>query len=235
MPHQYREVTERHRPHLHPPSTTLFITFRLANSISRATLESYHAAKVWLEAESDRLRKLRLNRDSPELLAHERRLVQFRRQWLKRFEEILHRECTGPTWLRDDRVAALVADALHWRDGVTYRLDAYCIMSNHVHLVIAPHLSERSLREKSANDGKVVYESEDPPLNVIMHSLKSWTAHQANALLGRRGQFWAHESYDHMVRDDDEYHRIVSYVLKNPVKAGLVQHWQEWRWSWKRD
>ena len=81
----------------------------------------------------------------------------------------------------------------------------------------------------------MIFESEDPPLNIIMHSLKSWTANQANGLLGRNGQFWEHESYDHVVRSDEEFHRVVNYVLNNPVKAGLVRDWREWRWSWKRE
>ncbi len=116
----------------------------------------------------------------------------------------MHAEQCGPTWLKDERVATVVADALHWRDGQGYRLDAYCIMSNHVHAVFAPYLSEASLQPGQTEDG-LLYESEEPPLDVIMHSLKSWTAQQANAVLGRNGQFWQHESYDHVVRDDAEF------------------------------
>jgi REP element-mobilizing transposase RayT len=235
MPYIYKELTERHRPHFHPPGATLFLTFRLANSIPQGTLRLYHSEKDWLDGEAMRLPKLRLKDDSPELAAHEERLRQFHRNWFMRFEEILHKAETGPTWLKDERVAALVADALHWRDGRVYRLDTYFIMSNHVHTVFAPHLSESSLRGMQTEAGRVIFESEDPPLDIIMHSLKSWTASQANRLLGRSGQFWEHESYDHVVRGDEEFHRIVNYVLNNPVKAGLVRDWREWRWSWKRE
>ncbi|MGH9754478.1 MAG: transposase [Blastocatellia bacterium] len=90
------------------------------------------------------------------------------------------------------------------------------------------------MREKQTDEG-LLYESEEPPLDVIMHSLKSWTANQANEALGRQGQFWQHESYDHVIRDDGEFDRIVNYVLNNPVKAGLVKEWKEWRWSWRRE
>lgn len=107
-------------------------------------------------------------------------------------------------------------------------------MSNHAHAVFAPFLSEADLRAKQTDEG-LLYESKEPPLDVIMHSLKSWTANQANAALGRGGQFWQHESYDHVVRDDGEFDRIVNYVLNNPVKAGLVKEWKEWRWSWRRE
>lgn len=67
-----------------------------------------------------------------------------------------------------------------------------------------------------------------------MHSLKRYTAVEANKLLGRQGQFWQHESYDHVVRDEAELNRVRDYVLKNPVKVGLVESPAEWPWSYMR-
>jgi hypothetical protein len=66
------------------------------------------------------------------------------------------------------------------------------------------------------------------PLSQIMHSLKSYTANEANKLLSRTGQFWQHESYDHWVRDDHELARIVEYIARNPVNAGLAENAQDW-------
>jgi len=63
-----------------------------------------------------------------------------------------------------------------------------------------------------------------------MHSLKSYTAHEANSILNRTGAFWQTESYDHWVRDDEELERIVSYIRDNPVKAGLVKRPEDWFW-----
>ena len=65
-----------------------------------------------------------------------------------------------------------------------------------------------------------------------MQSLKRYTARQANKILGREGAFWQDESYDRMIRDGEEYARIIDYVLENPVKAGLVSKWEEWRWTY---
>jgi len=70
-------------------------------------------------------------------------------------------------------------------------------------------------------------------LPTILHSLKRHTAYQANLLLGRRVQFLQDESYDHVVRDEAEYNRIVTYVLNNPVKAGLAASWDKWRWNYR--
>ena len=44
-----------------------------------------------------------------------------------------------------------------------------------------------------------------------------------------------HESYDHVVRDGEELDRIIAYVLNNPVKAGLVKNWRQWKWSYVRE
>jgi REP element-mobilizing transposase RayT len=65
-----------------------------------------------------------------------------------------------------------------------------------------------------------------------MHSLKRRTATESNRVLQRRGQFWHRESYDHIVRDEKELNRIRNYVLNNPVKAGLVERWQDWPWTY---
>lgn len=229
----YKERTERNLPHLHPPGATLFVTFRLAGTVPKPILRLYYAQKQWLEEETERIIRLKLNDDSPEMEEHENRLLEFNRKWFTQFEDILHKEETGPIWLKDERVAKVVADALHYRNGKVYRLDAYCIMSNHVHTVFAPFLSAEELREILLPEG-LRFKSKNPPLDRIMKSLKGYSAWEANGVIGRRGAFWQRESYDHVVRNDAEYDRIVKYVLNNPVKAGLVKKWQEWKWNYWR-
>jgi REP-associated tyrosine transposase len=68
-----------------------------------------------------------------------------------------------------------------------------------------------------------------------MKSLKGFTAWECNRALGRKGTFWQQESYDHVIRDSAEFQRIVRYVLNNPVKAGLVKDWREWKWNYRRE
>ena len=58
------------------------------------------------------------------------------------------------------------------------------------------------------------------------------TARQANVILGRTGQpFWQDESYDRWVRGPSELEKIVRYIERNPVSAGLVDSIENWRWS----
>lgn len=107
-------------------------------------------------------------------------------------------------------------------------------MSNHVHAVFAPFLSASGLREEFQPEG-LRFISPHPPLAAIMKSLKGYTARQANRVLGQEGTFWETESYDHVVRDAEEFERIVKYILDNPVKAGLVKDWRQWRWNYRRE
>lgn len=66
----------------------------------------------------------------------------------------------------------------------------------------------------------------------MMGSLKGVTAREANKILGRTGEpFWQHESYDHRVRNAEEFERIRQYIENNPVKAGLAAEPAAYRWS----
>ena len=133
-------------------------------------------------------------------------------------ESCLDKAATGPTWLADPAIADVVAEALNYRDDRVYRLDAYSIMPNHVHTVFAP----------------LNLEAFPVALSSIMHSLKRNTAKRANQILKRSGAFWEHESFDHYIRNEAEFGRIIKYVLENPVKAGLVKRWQDWPWNYLR-
>jgi hypothetical protein len=66
---------------------------------------------------------------------------------------------------------------------------------------------------------------------------KSYTAHTANQILGRSGDFWFREYHDRFIRDDRHFRNTVNYIERNPVKAGLVDRPEKWRWSsawWQR-
>ena len=129
-----------------------------------------------------------------------------------RTDKLLDMATTGACWLTDHRIANLVAMALEQGDEQyhLYELFAWAIMPNHVHAVIRPRR----------------------PLPVVMRWLKGSTARSANRILGRTGKpFWQYETYDHCVRNSKEFNRIVSYVERNPVRAGLVKAIEDWPWS----
>jgi len=79
----------------------------------------------------------------------------------------------------------------------------------------------------------VVFLPENAPfLAETLQRLKGYTALQANKILGRTGQFWQRETYDHIVRNGEEMQRVVAYVVTNPVKAGLVENWEHWPYTY---
>jgi REP element-mobilizing transposase RayT len=126
-------------------------------------------------------------------------------------DERLDLERSGPTWLQDSRVASIVANALLYGETVRryYQLHAWVVMPNHVHAVFQPHTA----------------------LPTIMQWLKGRTSRVANQILGRTGTpFRQDESFDHWIRSGEELQYLIEYVEHNPLKAGLVEAGEQWRW-----
>jgi putative transposase len=205
---EYKLFYERHLPHYQPPGATLFTTTRLAGSIPAHVLEQLQVEARQIQARLDSI--LTAQARSQQAYVEQRRMFG-------RWDSVLHTVRNGPLWLREPRIADLVAESLLYQDGRVYDLDAYCVMPNHIHVVFTPL--------PRADGG---YHA----ISAIMHSLKRHTARQANLVLAREGQFWQHENYDHVVRNEAEWRRIIEYVLNNPVQAGLVEHRQNWKWTY---
>lgn len=116
----------------------------------------------------------------------------------------------GACLLRQDDVAGIFAQALRHFNDQDYKLFAWCIMPNHVHVVVKPLVKE---------------------LHEIVYSWKWFTAMKANAFLNRRGTFWQREYFDHLLRNQESLERTVEYVWANPEEAGL----RNWKWRWRID
>jgi putative transposase len=129
------------------------------------------------------------------------------RKQIGKYEDDGHGAC----WLEDDRIAAMVESSLLKFDESRYRLLAWCVMPNHVHSIIEIW--------------------DDFPLNKVLHSWKSYTAHEANKVLNRSGEFWFKEYYDRYMRDAEHFSDTVEYIEQNPVTAQLVTKKEQWKWS----
>ena len=119
----------------------------------------------------------------------------------KRFEAMLdagHGECL----LRRPEIAAIVENALLYFDGARYQLHAWCVMPNHVHVLVTP-LAGCSL-------------------SMLLHSWKSFTAKAINAALGRRGPVWFEEYFDRRIRDEAHYAAALAYIENNPSRGGAL-------------
>ncbi len=96
-------------------------------------------------------------------------------------------------------------------DAERYRLLAWCVMPNHVHTLVEMMVGF--------------------PLEDVVHSWKSYTAHEINRILGRRGRVWQPEGFDRYIRDEKHFNRVIGYIEDNPVSAGLVRSAEDWPWS----
>ncbi len=176
-------------PHYDAPGVIQMLTFRLDDAMP-ASLRSEWEALREIENERERRTKLEAYLDSGRGACH----------------------------LRDARFASLVEQALLYFDGHRYRLQAWVVMPNHVH---------------------VLCELWQTPLENILHNWKRRTALQANRLLGTNGVFWQPEYWDRYMRDEAHFLKALHYIESNPVKAFLVQRPEEWpfssanpKWKW---
>lgn len=123
----YSPSYRRNLPHLQPRGAVIFVTFRLTGTLPRALVERHRLEQKWLSHLAE------TNPTYHELVAE-----QFERQWFAKFEAVLDRATIGPTWLKDKRIASVLEESLHFRHDSVYRLDAFSIMPNHVHLLMKP-------------------------------------------------------------------------------------------------
>jgi REP element-mobilizing transposase RayT len=173
-------------PHWEAGEIAQSITFRLADSLPSALLERWRVELAATPAEK---------RDDE------------RRRRLERALDSGH----GSGVLAKPAIGRLVEDALLHFDAQRYRLFAWSIMPNHVHVLAMP-LGEQTLSD-------------------VVHSWKSFTAKKANSLLKQQSAFWAPEYFDRAIRDDRHYSNAVDYLAMNPVKAGLCARPEDWRFS----
>ena len=191
-----RDIRVRNRgylPHWEIPGATYSVTFRLHDSIPAAIAErlreEYQTSLHAIES-----RDATAVERSALLLQHALRVDHYLDQGY------------GACTLRKPEIARIVRDAILYFENDRYDLPAWCVMPNHVHLVMKPR--------------------DEWTLSKLMHSLKSYTSKEINKALGRAGQNWQDEYFDRVIRDLQDLERAIEYVRANPVKAGL----RDWEW-----
>lgn len=219
-------------PHWGKEGGTYFVTFRLAGSLPRHVLEEWERERRQLlesmnrgaggrrsdgisacvgrpgPAGKDAAASLTACATRAGATALAKRLRALFSAKVDAYLDAGHGEC----WMKQPEIADLVENGLLHFAGQRYELHAWCVMANHVHAVTTP--------------------LEGYELSQILHSWKSYTASQANRLLSRRRQpFWQVESFDHLVRDEEDLVHCVEYTEHNPVTAGLCSGPEDWRWG----
>ena len=172
-------------PHFDGGELAQFMTFRLFDSLPKAVLIQWKEdLKLEKSAEAESIMR-------------------------RRVEAYLD-QGHGSCYLRNVEVATMVQSALLFHDRLKYRLSAWVVMPNHVHLLCTP--LGHSLAQ-------------------IMHSIKSFTSSEANKMLNRKGRFWQKEYFDRYIRNARHYAKVVAYIENNPVKANLCKRASDWPFS----
>ena len=130
------------------------------------------------------------------------------------YDMLIGRSQDIPRLLHIDGIREIIEESFRHFDGLRYNLLCYCIMPNHVHVLIYPLVQE---------DGKIF------PISHIIYTWKKFTAAKINQMLGKQGNLWQKEAYDSLVRIDTGLGKVLDYIVNNPVKAGLVGDWQDWK------
>ncbi len=193
-----KSPTDKHEsgclPHWFRDNATYAVTFRLADSLPVAVVQRYRKEKESLE--------FQIKNATED--ANQTALRDLKKKQAQLYSDSLDAaldEGFGNAWMKDPRIARIVADSILHFDGERYDLGAWCVMPTHVHLLVSP---------KAGHE-----------LSGILHSIKRQSARQANIVLEQSGEFWQKESYDHIIRDADDYWNQRDYILRNPRKANL--------------
>jgi REP element-mobilizing transposase RayT len=178
-------------PHWDFPRALQAVTFRLADSIPTSVIKHWEKELETIIDDKERYQLLHQN------IAH--------------YEDAGH----GAAIFHDEACAMIVQDELLRHNGIKYQLYDWCVMPNHVH-VLMMLLEEHTLAE-------------------VVRQWKGATSIQLNRLLGRSGRLWQPDYFDRYVRDMDHYYNCRIYIRNNPVKAKLCQNPEDWPYSsaWK--
>ena len=178
-------------PHWSAEKAIYHVCFRLADSVPASQ------RRRWLEERESLAAQLRTAHGA----LTEADVNDLRGMFSDKVNAYLDQGCGG-CLLREAACAKCVADAVSFFDGMRYRLHAWCVMPNHVHVIVEPA-------------GRWA-------LGKIVHGWTCFTAKALNRILGRSGAIWQHEPYDHIIRSVREYVYQVKYVWENPDKAGIT-------------
>jgi REP element-mobilizing transposase RayT len=232
------EEYRRNLPHIQPQGAMFFVTLRLYNSIPISKLEL--------------LKESYLNNNTTDISGNAIKQLKKAQQddYFLAFDDFLDTNPNGPYYLAIPEIARLVGDSITYRDGKDYKLVCYCIMSNHVHMIIYKLAKPLDLimKELKSFSGKealhIIRESEQSrSLDSEAPSEQSGQGASLNIrkfsqqvlqvpILRVPTKFWQAESFDRIVRDRNDMAEKIKYTLTNPVKAGLVDDWNKWEWSY---
>jgi len=190
-----KEEYRRYLPHIQPDDAIFFITFRLKDTLPKDILFNYLHEKEEL---------IRTNHTDniPTL-------------YLEKIDKYL--DHAKDYFLKEDKIAKVIQDSIFFYEGKYYEVIAFCIMPNHIHLLL--------------NTNHFPY----IPLYKILGRIKGFSAKNINKIRETKGHLWSNESYDHLIKTKNELANVIEYIIHNPVKAELVSNWKKWEHTYVKE
>jgi threonyl-tRNA synthetase/REP element-mobilizing transposase RayT len=149
-----------------------------------------------------------------------RRLPHFERPWAKYMVTF---STNGRRPLAESARDIVLKSLLFMHEQRRYELYAACVMPDHVHLLFEPQIKEQD------KEGKPVFW----PLPEILHSIKSFTAHEINKAQETKGNpVWEKESFDRILRGDSDMEEKFHYICRNPWDSGAAKQNENYPWLW---
>jgi len=202
------ELIERHRrylPHYQEAGQIISLTWRLEGDLPQAI-------EALIKELKDLMAKIRSRSNDQYSLD----LYMQYDQTILRYDEQLGRYKSPSVDLRNTKLATVISKAFHFYDKNLYNLHAYCIMPNHIHLLVEPLMQA---------NGKYA------PVSDIVRRLKGYTARQIIASTPDVHKIWRDDYFDRFIRNEKDYEYTVNYILNNPVKAELCDTQGNWPFS----
>jgi putative transposase len=208
-----KEFYRKHLPHFQQPGQAYFVTWCLKDAVPPKALESYTKQLKQLSSEIENAKASKS--DSKTISDLKIEFSKVRKKYMKAFDDLLHLQTKFIVNLSKEENTQTVLNALSFWEGKRIENYAICVMSNHVHWVFR-------LLDKDEN-GDIIY------LQDILQSVKRFSSNEINKFENRVGSLWQRESYDTTIRDALHLHNAINYTIDNPVSAGLVKNWWDWK------
>ncbi|MCB5271692.1 MAG: transposase [Candidatus Cloacimonetes bacterium] len=202
------EMHRRYLPHYQEPGQIISLTWRLEGGLPQQIMATVQEMKVLMAKLISKPNE-----------ATKQEIYHKYHETILRYDAQLGKHKSAGLDLCQPKIASIITTAFHFYDAKLYDLHAFCVMPNHVHLLVRP---------------KVQANGDFAHLSEIVRRLKSYTAKQIIATGIQTKTVWRADYFDRFIRDEKDYNFTVEYILNNPLKAELAERQRDWPFSFLR-
>jgi REP element-mobilizing transposase RayT len=129
-------------------------------------------------------------------------------------DEVIHLVICGErgiTLTEPSLAETICENVAYYSKKLQYELYGYCLMPDHMHVLLSPAQSGISIA-------------------MWLQQFKSYTTNLQRKVDGSF-KLWQRSAYDHVCREHETAEIVLSYIVENPVRRGLVDDWERWPWT----